>query len=168
MGIKRQLVLFRIGCEEFGVDIIETKEVLGMREITPVPETLEFVEGIMNLRGSLVPVLDLRKRLRAGSPEAHGDRRIIIVNFNGRMTGLIVDGASEVLRIDQDSILNPPHLILEAGIEYISGIVRLEGRVVSIIDLKKALTTEVDLELEQVAGLISGEYAESNRPARAV
>ena len=139
-----------------------------MREITPVPETLEFVEGIMNLRGNLVPVLDLRKRLRAGSPEAHGGRRIIIVTFNGRMTGLIVDGASEVLRIDQDSILKPPDLIIEAGIDYISGIVRLEDRVVSIIDLKKALTGEIDMELEQVVRLILEEHGTAGPPARAV
>ncbi|HYP28628.1 MAG TPA: chemotaxis protein CheW [Blastocatellia bacterium] len=168
MAVKRQLVLFRIGREEFGVDIIDTKEVLSMREVTPVPETLEFVEGVMNLRGNLVPILDLRKRLRAGASDAHKDRRIIIVNFNGRMTGLVVDGASEVLRIGDEMVLDPPALIFEAGVDYISGIVRLEERIVSIIDLKKALTGQIGMELEEVTRLITGGHVGSGQPAQAV
>ena len=168
MAVKKQLVLFKIGREEFGVDIMDTKEVMSMREITPVPETLEFVEGVMNLRGSLVPILDLSKRLRAGSSIKHGERRIIIVNFNGRMTGLIVDGASEVLRITDGAVLSPPEMILEAGVDYISGIVRLEDRIVSVIDLKKALTGEISLELEEVVRLISGGQGQADQPAQAV
>ncbi|HKG23634.1 MAG TPA: chemotaxis protein CheW [Blastocatellia bacterium] len=168
MAARRQLVLFRIGREEFGIDIIDTKEVMSMREITPVPETLEFVEGIMNLRGNLVPILDLRKRLRAGSSGPQGDRRIIIVNLSGRLTGLIVDSASEVLRISDEAVLDPPELILEAGVDYISGIVRLEGRIVSIIDMKKVFSGEIDLELEEVSRLLSGGRDRVDQHAQAV
>ena len=111
MAARRQLVVFRVGTEEFAVDIMLTKEVVLMREITPVPETEAYVEGVMNLRGSLVPVLDFRKRLRAFSTTAHADHRIIIANLDGRTAGLIVDGASEVIRVSEDMIEPVPHLI---------------------------------------------------------
>src|SRR6187397_2278083 len=98
MATKRQLVVFKIGAEEFALDIGLTKEIIVMREITPVPQTLAFVEGVMNLRGNLVPALDLRKRLRAGRVEAHSQQRIIIALLDGKQIGLIVDAASEVVR----------------------------------------------------------------------
>ena len=91
MGAKRQLVVFRVGREEFAVDIMLTNEVVLMREITPVPETEGYVEGVMNLRGNLVPVLDFRKRLRALGTAASVEHRIIIAKIDGRTAGLIVD-----------------------------------------------------------------------------
>src|SRR5882672_5952158 len=104
LGAKRQLVVFRVGGEEFAVDIMLTNEVVLMREITPVPETEGYVEGVMNLRGNLVPVLDFRKRLRALGTIAASEHRIIIARVDGRTAGLIVDGASEVIRISQEMI----------------------------------------------------------------
>jgi purine-binding chemotaxis protein CheW len=106
-------VVFKVGTEEFAVDIMLTREVVLMREITPVPETEAYVEGVMNLRGSLVPVLDFRKRLRAFRTTAHSDHRIIIASLDGRTAGLIVDGASEVIRVSDDKIEAVPHLISE-------------------------------------------------------
>ena len=91
----RQLVVFKVGTEEFGANIMLTKEVVLMREVTPVPGTETYVEGIINLRGSLVPVIDFRKRLRARSMAAPGEQRIIIVFLEGRSAGLIVAGAHD-------------------------------------------------------------------------
>jgi purine-binding chemotaxis protein CheW len=84
------------------------------------------------------------------------------------MTGLIVDGASEVLRISDETVLNPPELLVEAGVDYISGIVRLEDRIVSIIDLEKAFSGEIDLELEEVSRLLSSGEGRVDQPAQAV
>jgi purine-binding chemotaxis protein CheW len=168
MATKRQLVVFRIGDEEFAVDIRLTKEIVVMREITSIPQTLAFVEGVMNLRGNLVPVLDLRKRLRAGRVEAHSERRIIIALLDGKQMGLIVDAASEVVRASEEMIEPPPDLIREIGADYIEGIINLNNRFITLLDLNKALAGEIENELEEVMQLVSSESLGRLEPARAV
>lgn len=160
-------MVFRVGTEEFAVDIMLTKEVVLMREITPVPETEAYVEGVMNLRGSLVPVLDFRKRLRAVSKTAHVDHRIIIANLDGRIAGLIVDGASDVIRVSEDMIEPVPHLISEIGAGYVEGVVNLKGRFITLIDLRKALSGEIVGELDEVIRVLSRQR-EPVAPAKAV
>lgn len=167
MAARRQLVVFRVGTEEFAVDIMLTKEVVLMREITPVPETEAYVEGVMNLRGSLVPVLDFRKRLRAVGTTAHVDHRIIIANLDGRTAGLIVDGASDVIRVSEDMIEPVPHLISEIGAGYVEGVVNVKGRFITLIDLRKALTGEIVGELDEVMRVLSRQR-EPVTPAKAV
>lgn len=132
-----------------------TKEVVLMREITPVPETEVYVEGVMNLRGALVPVLDFRKRLRAFRTNKSADHRIIIANLDGRAAGLIVDGASEVIRVSDDMIEPPPHLISEIGAAYVEGVINLNERFITLIDLNKALTGEVVGELDEVISILA-------------
>jgi purine-binding chemotaxis protein CheW len=149
------LVVFKVGKEDLAVDILLTKEVVPMREITPVPETEFYVEGVMNLRGSLVPVLDFRKRLRAVRTNRHSDHRIIIANIDGRMIGLIVDGASEVIRVSDDMIEPAPDLILEIGAGYVEGVIDFKDRFITLIDLRKALSGEITRELEEVIGALS-------------
>jgi len=167
LAIRRQLVVFRVGTEEFAVDIMLTKEVVLMREITPVPETEDYVEGVMNLRGNLVPVLDFRKRLRACAGSAHLDHRIIIANLDGRTAGLIVDGASDVIRITEDMIEPVPHLISELGAGYVEGVVNVKGRFITLIDLRKALTGEIVGELDEVIRVLARQN-EPVAPAKAV
>ena len=167
MAARRQLVVFKVGTEEFAVDIMLTKEVVLMREITPVPETEAYVEGVMNLRGSLVPVLDFRKRLRAFRTTADTDHRIIIANLDGRIAGLIVDGASEVIRVSEDMIEPVPHLIAEMGAGYVEGVVKVNDRFITLIDLRKALTGEVVGELDEVIRVLSAQR-ETFTPAQAV
>ncbi|HZM88709.1 MAG TPA: chemotaxis protein CheW [Blastocatellia bacterium] len=165
MSTRRQLVVFKVGTEEFAVDIMLTREVVLMREITPVPETEVYVEGVMNLRGSLVPVLDFRKRLRAFKTTDQQDHRIIIASLDGRTAGLIVDGASEVIRVSDDMIEGVPHLISEIGAGYVEGVVNLNGRFITLIDLRKALTGEIVGELDEVIAVLSRQR-ESLAPAQ--
>ena len=154
MGAKRQLVVFRVGREEFAVDIMLTNEVVLMREITPVPETEGYVEGVMNLRGNLVPVLDFRKRLRALDTTAAAEHRIIIARVDGRTAGLIVDGASDVIRISDEMIEPVPDLVWEiAG--YIEGVVKVNDRFITVIDLRKALSEEIVAQLDEVVAALS-------------
>lgn len=167
MAAKRQLVVFRIGVEEFAIDIMLTREVLLMREITPVPETEGYVEGVMNLRGNLVPVLDLRKRLRASRNTTNRDQRIIITDLAGRMAGLIVDGASEVIRISDDLVEPVPDLILEIGAAYVEGVINIKNRFITLIDLSKALSGEIVGELDHVMRVLSSSR-EQIAPAQAV
>jgi len=164
---RRQLVVFKVGSEEFAVDIMLTKEVVLMREITPVPETESYVEGVMNLRGNLVPVLDFRKRLRALKGTVHSDHRIIITQFDGRTAGLIVDGASEVIRVTDEMIEGVPHLISEIGAGYIEGVINLKGRFITLINLRKALTEDIVGELDEVLKVLATERT-AIAPARAV
>jgi purine-binding chemotaxis protein CheW len=167
LAARRQLVVFKVGTEEFAVDIMLTKEVVLMREITPVPETEAYVEGVMNLRGSLVPVLDFRKRLRAFRTTADTDHRIIISNLDGRIAGLIVDGASEVIRVSEDMIEPVPHLIAEMGAGYVEGVVKVNDRFITLIDLRKALTGEIVGELDEVIRVLSAQR-EPFTPGQAV
>ena len=150
MAAKQQMIIFKVGAEEFAVDIMLVKEVVMMRDITPVPETLAFVEGVMNLRGNLVPVLDLRKRLRARRVLSSPEQRILIARCNGKLIGLIVDGTSEVVRISRDMIEPAPDIIRELDAEYIAGIINLNERFITLMDLERALTDEIASELEQV------------------
>ncbi|HKV39335.1 MAG TPA: chemotaxis protein CheW [Blastocatellia bacterium] len=171
MAAKKQKVVFKIGTEEFAVDIELTKEVVVMRPITPVPETPDYVAGVMNLRGNLVPVLDLRRRLRAGAEalgqKGQSDVRIIISLLDGRQTGFIVDGASEVIWVTDEMIEQPPDVIKEIGADYIAGVVNLGARFITLLDLKKALSLDITHELDEIQRLLAGSVRQEKAPARA-
>jgi purine-binding chemotaxis protein CheW len=157
VAAKRQMVVFRVGSEEFALDIMDLKEVVVMRAVTPVPETESYVEGVMNLRGNLVPVLDLRKRLRALSVVDSSERRIIVSSLDGRLVGLIVDGASEVIRVREEMIEPAPDMILEMGAGYITGVINLGSRFITMIDLRKALTEDITRDLDEVMSILSSQ-----------
>lgn len=165
--MRKQLVVFKVGTEEFAVDIMITKEVVSMREITPVPETEGYVEGVMNLRGHLVPVLDLGKRLRATRATSGRERRIIVTNLDGKLAGLIVDGASEVIRVNDDVIEAVPDLMSEIGADYVQGVVNLNGRFITLIDFQKALSGEIAGDFDRVIETLSRQR-EMIPPAQAV
>lgn len=150
---KRQLVVFQIGKEQFAMDIGLAKEVVPLGEVTPIPDAPEFVGGLMNLRGALVPVLDLRKRLRAGASSS-GEPKIIVANLDGVMTGLIVDGACEVRGVEEKEIEPPPDVIREVGADYVAGVIHLPDRVITLIDIGRAFEAEITARLEEVVRLI--------------
>jgi len=157
------MIIFRVGAEEFAVDILRVKEVVMMREVTPVPETEFYVEGVMNLRGSLVPVVDLRKRLRARRVAGGADQRILIARFDGKLIGLIVDGTSEVVRVSRDMIEPAPDIIRELEADYVAGIINLNERFITLMDLERALVGDVSNELEQVMAALVGLGAHAER-----
>jgi purine-binding chemotaxis protein CheW len=156
VAAKQQMIIFKVGDEAFAVDILLVKEVVMMREITPVPETAGFVEGVMNLRGQLVPVVDLRKRLRARRLANSHEQRILIARLDSQMIGLIVDGTSEVVRVGQEQIEPAPDMMREVGADYVAGIINLEARFVTLMDLQAALTGEITGELEAVMKALAG------------
>ncbi len=136
-----QLVSFKIGEEEFGVDILSVQEINRMSQITKVPNTPEFIEGVINLRGRIIPVIDLRVKL--GLPrKAHGkDTRIVVVELKGQTIGFIVDEVSEVLRIPKNITEPPPEMIGGVKTDYITSIGKLEDRLLILLDLEKILST---------------------------
>lgn len=135
-----QLVTFKIGSEEFSVNILKVQEIIRTMEITRVPRSPEFVEGVINLRGKVIPVLDLRKRFGLPKIEHDKDTRIIVVESTGKTVGLIVDSVSEVLRLPTDTIEPPPEVVGGIDSEYIDGVGKLEDRLIILLNLDKVLS----------------------------
>jgi len=135
-----QLVSFNIGDEEFGVDILLVQEINKYVHITKVPNSPEFVEGVINLRGKVIPIIDLRTRLKMPKREPDKDTRIIVVELEGRTIGFIVDAVSEVLRIPANITEAPPELVSGIDSDFIKSVGKLEDRLLILIDLNKILS----------------------------
>lgn len=146
-----QLVTFKIGDEEFGVDILKVQEIIRMMPITKVPNAPGFVEGVINLRGKVIPVIDMRKRF--GMPAAtHDDKtRIEVMDLQGQIVGFVVDAVSEVLRIKESTVEPPPAVVAGIGSEYMRGVGKLEDRLLILLDLDRLLDEEELSSLAAVA-----------------
>jgi len=134
-----QLVGFKIGSEEFGVDILKVQEINRMMMLTKVPNTPEFVEGVINLRGRIIPVIDLRMRLGLPHKEADKDTRIIVVELEGNTVGFIVDQVSEVLRIPRSITEPPPAIVGGINADFITAVAKLENKLLILLDLDNIL-----------------------------
>jgi purine-binding chemotaxis protein CheW len=150
-GELLQLVSFKIGKEEYGVDILNVQEINKMTQITKVPNAPEFVEGVINLRGRVIPVIDLRTRLNLAKKEHDKDTRIIIVEVDNATVGFIVDAVSEVLRIPVSITEAPPAIVAGIDSEFIKSVGKLEDRLLILIDLNKILSAENKEDLKDVA-----------------
>ncbi|MBI5561952.1 MAG: chemotaxis protein CheW [Deltaproteobacteria bacterium] len=135
-----QLVTFRLGNEEFSLDILKVQEIIRHMELTRVPRTPDFVEGVINLRGRVIPVLDLRKRFGLSAGAKTHETRIIVVDVDDRTVGLKVDAVSEVLRISADTVEPPPALVTNIESDYIKGVGKLDGRLLILLDVARILT----------------------------
>jgi purine-binding chemotaxis protein CheW len=130
-----QLVTFRIGNEEFGIDIRKVQEINRMIEITKIPNTPAHVEGIVNLRGKIIPIISLRTKLGFGETERDKATRIMVVEMNGNVLGFIVDSVSEVLRIQDAKIEPTPSVAGGTDSAYIEGVINLSDRLLILLDL---------------------------------
>ncbi len=146
-----QLVSFRIGNEEFGVEIIKVKEIIRMVEITRVPRAPDFIEGVINLRGKVIPVIDFRKRLELEPREWDNKTRIIVVEVNHHVIGFIVDAVTEVMRIPLSTTDLPSSLNTEVSRKFIRSIGILDKRLLILLDLEKLLDLKEKEVLEQIA-----------------
>lgn len=133
------LVGFRIGRETFGVPIDLVHEIVRVPEITPVPDSPEFVEGVINLRGKIVSIVDLRKRFGERQITSHKKNRILVVEFEGKMVGLVVDAASEVIKLPHEDIDPPPTVFQEGELNYVTGVGKMKDRLVILVELGKIL-----------------------------
>ncbi len=134
-----QLVSFKIGSEEFGVDILKVQEINRMVEITKVPQAPDYVEGVINLRGKVIPIIDLRKRFDLEIKEYDKNTRIVVVDITGNIMGMVVDSVSEVLRLPQSTIEPPPEIVTGINSDYIKGVAKLEDRLLIFLDLSKVI-----------------------------
>ncbi len=145
-----QLVSFKIGSEEFGVDILNVQEINRMITITKVPNSPEFVEGIINLRGRVLPVIDLRVKLGLPKRDYDKDTRIVVVDVEGKTVGFLVDAVSEVLRIPKNITEAPPEIVAGINSKYITAIGKLEDRLLILLDLNKLLVEEEKELIEEM------------------
>ncbi len=140
-----QLVGFKLGREEYGVSILQVQEIKRMTDITRVPHTPEYIKGVMNLRGSVLPVVDLKKRLNLPSQAYSDDTRIIIVKVDEVNLGIIVDAVSEVLTIRQENIEPPQTVAGGAVASYLSGVGKLDDRLLILLDLEAIISHNQDI-----------------------
>jgi purine-binding chemotaxis protein CheW len=137
------LATFVLDREEYGIDVRQVQEIRRVGEITSVPRAPEFVRGVINLRGRILPVLDLKRKLGLGDVALERAARIVVVRTQGRMLGLLVDGASQVLKVPISRVEPPPEEVVERGGDYIRAVAKLDDRLIILIDLERILAQEL-------------------------
>jgi purine-binding chemotaxis protein CheW len=147
-------VTFKISSELYGVNIMEIREVVQLCEITPIPNAPDFVDGVINLRGEIIPVVDLGKRFKFKKRQYTEEevllRGIIVLNVNGLIIGIIIDQVKRVMNVDFDQIQPPPQIVSGVGAEYVQGVVKLENdedNFLIILNEKKLFNKEELLQL---------------------
>ncbi len=144
---ERQLVAFDLAGQQYGVEISTVREIIRMTEITHVPDAPPSIEGVINLRGGVIPVVDLRKRFGLRVTEATDQSRVLVVELEGDNVGVIVDAVAEVLRIPASSIEDTASLVTTVDSYYIDGIAKVEEELLIMLNLTKALSSEALAQL---------------------
>lgn len=144
-----QIVGFRIGDETYGVRISAVREIVRVPAITAVPNAPDYIEGVINLRGKIIPVMDMRKRFGIKNVEPNKKNRILVVELENKVLGLIVNSASEVLKIPPSDIEMPNTMFQEGEVSYVTGVGKLHGRLVILLDIGKLLQRGELRRLEQ-------------------
>ncbi|MBC8014820.1 MAG: chemotaxis protein CheW [Sporomusaceae bacterium] len=150
IGQELQLVTFRLANEEYGLPITKVKEINRLVPVTKLPQTPSFMEGIINLRGRIIPVIDLRKRFEMPITAHDDDTRIIIVEINGQTVGVTVDAVTEVVRLSTAQI-EPPPATVAVGSQYIDGVGKIEDRLIILLHIDKVLTEQEEHTIKQVS-----------------
>lgn len=143
-----QIIAFRVGPEEFGLNVFDVHEILRHQKVTPVPRAPAFMEGVIDVRGTLVPVVDLRRRFELSATEVADQTRIVVTEHVGERLGLVVDSVSEVLRVPETAVSKPPAYVRGLAAEYVQGMVRVEERLIVLLDIGRILSSEERIALE--------------------
>jgi purine-binding chemotaxis protein CheW len=141
-GDEQQLVVFQLAAEFYGVEISRVHEIIRLQSVTRVPRAPAFVEGVINLRGKVIPVVDLRRRFGLPTAEHTRASRIVVVEIGDQVVGVVVDGVSEVLRVNGATVEPPSPVVAGIDSEYIHGIAKLPERLVILLDLDRVLARE--------------------------
>ncbi|MHB1558249.1 MAG: chemotaxis protein CheW [Isosphaeraceae bacterium] len=132
-----QLVGFRLDNEDYAIAITRIQEIILMKPITRLPQVPDFIEGLINLRGSVIPIVNLRKRFGLPAREVDDETRIIVVNVHDKTMGCVVDAVTQVMRINRDQIQPPPLSVMAVAHQYLSGLARLDDRLLIILDIDR-------------------------------
>lgn len=148
---EKQLVVFRLHNEEFGVEITDVREIVKVGHITRLPHVADYVEGVTNLRGEVIPVISLRKRFGLEAQENTQNTRIIIFEVKGGMVGFVVDSVTETLRLSEDAIDPPPSNVAGLKADYLAGVGKLQDRLIILLKVDKVLTSEENIQLQALS-----------------
>jgi len=141
---ESQLVVFDLASEHYGVHIADVREIMRLQSITKVPGAMVYIEGVINLRGKVLPVLDLRKRLGLKVEDLTEESRIVVVDIEAGEVGVIVDAVTEVLRVPNAAIEGPSSMLTQGNSDYLRGIAKLTDRLIILLDLNKLLSSKAD------------------------
>jgi purine-binding chemotaxis protein CheW len=160
-----QMVVFDLASEYYGVDISDVREIIRMQNITRVPGTPEYMEGVLNLRGKIAPVVDLRKRLNLKVNEQTKESRIVVIDIENKDVGVIVDGVTEVLRIPVSSVEPPSQMLTSGDNVHLKGIAKLQDKLVILLDMDSILNDCKSLNMEMIRSEIeeSMETSKTNK-----
>jgi purine-binding chemotaxis protein CheW len=147
-----QLVGFRLDNEDYAIAITKIQEIILMKPITRIPQVPNFIEGLINLRGSVIPIVNLRKRFGLPARQVDDETRTIVVNIHDKTVGCIVDAVTQVMRINRDQIQPPPLSVLAIAHRYIAGLARLEDRLLIILDIERLF--------DEQSSVVSGQWQE--------
>ncbi len=142
-GYEGKFLTFVLGNEEYGIEILRVREIIGIMEITPVPQTPDYVKGVINLRGKVIPVIDQRIKFSMPEVEHTKETCVIVVEVKEALIGIVVDNVSEVLDIGREEIEASPHFGKEIDTEFIMGLGKTKGKLIILLDIEKVLSTEV-------------------------
>lgn len=145
-----QLVTFRLGNEEYSLDILKVQEIIRHMDLTRVPKAPDFVDGVINLRGRVIPVIDLRKRFGLASDVNTNETRIIVVDVDEAIVGFKVDAVSEVLRLPSDTVEPPPSIVTDIESDYIMGVGKMDGRLIILLDVSRILTKKETRQIGEI------------------
>jgi purine-binding chemotaxis protein CheW len=155
--MERQLIVLNLAEEHYGVDIGAVESIVELPPITAAPHAPGFIEGVANLRGALLPVVDLRKRFGLPVKETSGETRVVVVEMDGVQVGMVVDAVMEVLRAPEEAIEPPPAIVLTvdgdwgSGNAFITGIAKVGERLIILLDLNQVLSPEEQASLQTLA-----------------
>ncbi len=147
---EKQYVVFELGKEEYGIDIMNVKEIVPYQESVKIPNAPVFVNGIINFRGNVIPIVDLKKKFNLPECTVDSNTRIIVINLENKQIGFIVDEASQTLRLEDENIDPTPDVISSVDRRYITGVGKLDNRLIILIDLEKVLTEEDKAKIENM------------------
>jgi purine-binding chemotaxis protein CheW len=152
--VSQQLVTFQIGDELYGIDIMEVKEIVGVQEVRPIPNAPMYVEGLFNLRGEIIPVINLHKRFHLKKTILAEDEELlsgfIIIEIDGMRLGVVIDKVERVVTIELADVQPPPQMLTGIGAEYIEGVVNQEKGYLIILDIKKLFSAKELQKIEEI------------------
>ena len=150
-GHSREYLVFSLGSEEYAIDILKAQEIRGYENVTRIANTPNFIKGVTNLRGMIVPIVDLRIKFNLASVEYGGQTVVIVVNVGHRVVGVVVDGVSDVMTLDASQIKPAPEFSLSLSSDYLSGLASVGERMLVLVDIEKLLNSEEMALVDRVA-----------------
>jgi purine-binding chemotaxis protein CheW len=148
-----QLVSFKLGKEIYGIEITKIREIILVGEITQVPETPHYIKGLINLRSSVIPVIDLRARFLLPEGELGQDSRIMVLNVGDRTIGIVVDSVNEVLRVSQEQVSPAPPTVASLGNQYMTGLVQVDEQLLILLDVDRLFGEEETAAIGNAMGV---------------